>query len=230
MMKKLGLIGGMGPESTLVYYREILYGVKNKLGVDAFPPISIDSINLYEMLKYCDNDRSRLICLLEQSIENLAAGGAQFAALTSNTSHLVYKELEASSPIPLVSILDTTIAEVERLGYKKIGLLGTIFTMEGDFFREPFARRGINLVTPDATTRRFINDCITTELELGLVKESTLSAFNKIISDMYKENGIEAVILGCTELPLLFKDAQTPVVCLDTMQLHIEALVDMIIE
>ena len=229
-MKKLGLIGGMGPELTLVYYRDILYGVKNKLGVDVFPPISIDSINLYEMLEYCDNDHSKLIRLLEHSIESLAAGGAQFAALTSNTSHLVYEELASSSPIPLVSIIDTTYAEVKRLGYKKIGLLGTIFTMEGNSFREPFARRGINLVTPDAPTRRFVSDRITTELEIGLVKESTLNAFNKIIGDMQRENGIEAVILGCTELPLLFKDAQTPVVCLDTMQLHIAALVDMIIE
>jgi len=229
-MKKLGLIGGMGPESTIVYYHDILYGVKNKLGMDVFPPISIDSINLYEMLEYCDNDNSRLIGLLEQSIENLAAGGAQFAALTSNTSHLVYDALAASSPIPLVSIIDTTCAEVERLGYKKVGLLGTTFTTEGNFFREPFASRGINLVTPDAPTRRFVSDRITSELEIGLVKESTLNAFNKIISDMHKENGIEAVILGCTELPLLFKNAQTPVVCLDTMQLHIAALVDMIIE
>jgi len=229
-MKKLGLIGGMGPESTVMYYREILYGVKKKLGVDAFPPISIDSINLYEMLEYCDNDHSRLINLLQQSIENLAEGGAQFAAFTSNTSHLVYDEVAASSPIPIVSILDATCAEVERLGYKKVGLLGTIFTMEGNFYREPFARRGINLVTPDAPTRRFVSDRITKELEIGLVKETTLNDFEKIINDMHKKNGIEAVIMGCTELPLLFKNIQTSVVCLDTMKLHIATLVDMIIK
>lgn len=111
----------------------------------------------------------------------------------------------------------------------KIGLLGTVFTMTGDFFKKPFTDRGIEIVVPDDGEMQFINQKISCELEQGIVKEETRQAFLKIIERMKSKDGIQAVVLGCTELPLILNDSVCPVPCLDTMKIHIQTLVDLIV-
>lgn len=229
-MKKLGLVGGMGPESTMVYYHDILHGVNHRSGHNTFPPILIDSVDLYEMLEYCKSDPERLTDLLVNSIEHLKSAGAEVVALTSNTSHMVFDQVKSEIDLPIVSILDTTCAEVIRLGYKKVGLLGTTFTMEGKFFKKPFTKAGINLFTPEPKLRRYVDEKITTELEMGIVKEDTYQEFCSMIRHMQDHQGIEALILGCTELPLLFQGRVSPIPLLDTMDLHVKALIDIILE
>ena len=112
---------------------------------------------------------------------------------------------------------------------KKLGLLGTRFTMQGEFFKKPFIESGIEIITPNESDMAVVNDKISSELELGIVKPETLALFQEIIKRMKTENGIEAIILGCTELPLILNDEVSPVPCLDTMQIHINALIDMIV-
>ncbi|WP_275507569.1 aspartate/glutamate racemase family protein [Clostridium ragsdalei] len=138
--------------------------------------------------------------------------------------------LKNSVNIPLVSIIEATCDEVKRRNISKVGLLETIFTMNGEFFKKPFTKNHIEVITPTDEEREFVNQKISQELELGIVKEETLLAFLKIIQRMKVENGIQAIILGCTEFPLLVKGVKTPVDCLDTMQIHIETLVNMIID
>jgi len=230
-MKKLGLIGGMGPESTIPYYHDIVYGVQEALGENVFPELTIESVNVFKVLGLCGEQKyDELAEYLMGAINNLVKSGADFAALSANTPHIVFDRLKENSPIPLISIIEATCEEAKRRGLKKIGLLGTIFTMTGEFFKVPFVETGIDIVIPSEEEMQLINEKISTELELGIVKEDTLTAFQHIIAHMKEETGIEAIILGCTELPLLLNDEVSPVPCLDTMQIHIQTLVKAILE
>lgn len=228
-MKKLGLVGGMGPESTIPYYHDIVYGVQKKVG--HFPALTIESVDVFKVLELCKNEEYKeLLNYLMDAISHLAASGADFAALSANTPHIIFDELQERSPIPLVSILESTCEEVKRRHISKVGLLGTIFTMDKDFFKNPFIRNQIEIITPNYDEKKFVNEKISNELELGIVKDKTRAEFIKIINRMKNEDKIQAIVLGCTELPLLFKGIDPPVECLDTMQIHIQTLVNMILE
>lgn len=229
-MKKLGLVGGMGPESTIPYYRDIVYGVQKKLGRNCFPNLTVESVDVFEVLRFCGEQKyDELVDYLMVAIDNLIRSGADFVALSANTPHIVFDRLQEQSVVPLVSIVEATRDEALRQEKYKLGLLGTIFTMTGDFFKLPFEAKGIQIVTPTAEEMEYINEKISSELELGIVKEETLREFQKIINRMKKEDGIEAVVLGCTELPLLLNEKMCPVPCLDTMRIHIETLVERIV-
>lgn len=141
-MKKLGLVGGMGPESTIPYYHDIVYGVQKKLGRSCFPELTIESVNVFYVLKLCDEKKYDVLTeYLLNAINNLAKSGADFAALSANTPHIIFDRLQERSPIPLISIVETAGIEAKRRGLKKIGLFGTVFTMTGDFFKEPFFKK-----------------------------------------------------------------------------------------
>ncbi len=230
-MKKLGLIGGMGPESTIPYYHDIVYGVQEALGESVFPELTIESVNVFKVLGLCKEQKyDELTAYLMGAIDNLAKSGADFAALSANTPHIVFDRLKEQSPIPLISIVEATCEDAKRRGLKKIGLLGTIFTMAGEFFKAPFIENGIEVIVPTESEMELINEKISAELELGIVKDETLTAFQQIITRMRDEDGIEAIVLGCTELPLLLNDEASPVSCLDTMQIHIQAIVETILD
>ncbi|MBQ7934161.1 MAG: amino acid racemase [Lachnospiraceae bacterium] len=230
-MKKLGLVGGMGPESTIPYYHDIVYGVKERLGQDSFPNLTIESVDVFQVLNLCGQQKyDELTAYLMGAINNLIKSGADFVALSANTPHIVFDRLKEQSTVPLVSIIEATRDEALRLGFHKIGLLGTIFTMTGEFFKRPFLESNIEIITPREDEMDYINNKISSELELGIVKEETLKEFQRIISRMEKEEGIETVILGCTELPLLLNDRVSPVPCLDTMEIHIKTLIDRIMD
>lgn len=230
-MKKLGLIGGMGPESTIPYYHDIVYGVQQKLGTNAFPELTIESVNVFQVLRLCGEQKYKeLTEYLLQAIHHLAAAGADFAALSANTPHIVFDELQRQSPLPLVSIVESTCREAKRQQLTKIGLIGTVFTMKGDFFKKPFLQNGIDVIIPAEQEMAYINDKISSELELGVVKEETLKEFQKIIERMKCEDCIQAIVLGCTELPLILNNQVSPVPCLDTMKIHIQDLVNWIVQ
>lgn len=230
-MKKLGLIGGMGPESTIPYYHDIVYGVQKAVGKSMFPELSIESVNVFNILKLCDEKKyDELTDYLMNAINNLVKSGAEFAALSANTPHIVFDKLKEQSPIPLISIVEATCEEAKHRGLKKIGLLGTIFTMTEEFFKKPFLKNEIQVVIPSESEIKMINEKISAELELGIVKEETLLLFQNVINRMKIENGIEAIVLGCTELPLLLNDEVSSVPCLDTMQIHINSIVKAILD
>lgn len=230
-MKKLGLVGGMGPESTIPYYHDIVYGVQDRGGKNFFPNLAIESVNAFDVLRLCNEQKyDELTNYLMQAIKNLIASGADFIALSANTPHIVFDRLQARSTVPLVSIVEAACNEAIRLNKHRVGLLGTIFTMKEDFFKKPFYSSNIEIITPTTEEMEYINLKISSELELGIIKEETLQEFQRIIKRMRQEDCIEVVILGCTELPLLLNDEVSPVPCLDTMKIHIQRLIDLIVE
>lgn len=224
-MKKLGLIGGTGPESTLIYYKKIVYGANKIVGKEFFPNITIESLNVFNVLNFCSEKKyDDLAHYILNGIENLVAAGCDVVSLTGNTPHIVFDVLEEKSPVPVVSIIKATCEEASRQGLKKVGLLGTRFTMEGDFFKKPFREKGIEVFAPDGKDLDYIAEKIAHELEHGIVTEETRSGFLQVIQNLIAKEGIEAVVLGCTELPLLFDGLALPIACLDTLEIHARAL------
>lgn len=227
-MKKLGLIGGIGPESTLLYYRKLVYAAHERVGEHFFPNLTIESLNVFDVFRYCQaKDYDGLTAYLMAGIDNLIAAGAEIVAMTGNTPHIVFGALQAQSGVPLVSIVEATRDEAVRQCISRLGLLGTRFTMEADFFKEPFRASGIDVIAPTALEIDYIADRIADELERGIVRDETRAAFLAVVQRMKDEQGIDAVVLGCTELPLLFSGVEVPVKTLDTMEVHIRALLEM---
>lgn len=228
-MKKIGLIGGTGPESTLVYYRELNTRLNKLADGKAFPEISIESLNLYKALNLVSEEKyDELADYILDKIKILEKGGAEIIALTAATMHVVFDSLKSSVGVPFISIPEAAAEYAVKKGYKKVGLLGTIFTMEKDYLSKAFVSRGIEVCTPDKEDRLLVNNRIANELEYGIVKKESQSQLISIIEKMKKDKGIEAVILGCTELPLALNENNCPVDCLDIMDIHIQKLVELI--
>lgn len=228
-MKKLGLIGGVGPESTLLYYKKLVYLLQKEVGPEFFPNLTIESLNVFDVLAFCENkDFDGLISYLMKGINSLIAGGSEVIALTGNTPHIVFDQLQAKSSVPLVSIVETTKDAAKHKGYAKIGLLGTKFTMQAEFFKKPFIDAGIAVIAPHGDEQLFIAEKISKELEHGIISTETQKQMLQIVQRMRNEDGIEAIVLGCTELPLIFKDAILSVPVLDTLEIHIQELVKVI--
>ena len=228
-MKKLGLIGGTGPESTIEYYRQIEYGVQAKAG--SFPNLTIESLSVFDVLRFCEEkDYKGLTAYLIKGFQCLADAGADFACLTGITPHIVYEELSEQSPIPIISIVETACERAKSLGYGKIALLGTYPTMKGAFFQKIFCAQGIEVVTPRESEMLYIGEKIETELELARVVPETQQSFCSIAERLVYDENVQAIVLGCTELPLILNDSLTAVPCLDAMKIHIERLISMILE
>lgn len=227
-MKKLGLIGGMGPESTIPYYHDIVHGVHDRAG--RFPLMSIESVDVFHVLRLESEGRlDELADYLSAAIERIANAGAEVGALCANTPHIVFDELQARSPIPLISIVDACRGEARRRGFEKLGLLGTAPTMEGDFYHRAFAEARMELVTPSVDDRRYVAGKISEELEFGILREDTRVGLASVVRRMRDAEGIQAVVLGCTELPLILNDGVTCVPCLDTISIHVTALIEAIL-
>lgn len=228
-MKKIGLVGGTGPESTLIYYKEINKRVNELNGNNVFPEIIIDSLDLYKALDLVANRQyDELSEYILNAIHNLEKGGAEIVALTAGTMHVIYDRIRDEVSVPFISIPETVAEFAVSRKYKRVGLLGTIFTMEQDYLSKAFVERGIEVIVPDADKRIIVNDRISKELEYGIVKKESVEELIEIIHCMKEEKEIEAVILGCTELPLALNKDNCPVECLDIMDIHIQELVNLI--
>lgn len=227
-IKKIGLVGGTGPESTLMYYKELNSRIDALTGGQAMPDVAIESVNFRRAWEYVtSSDKEALSDYLAEKVNSLYAGGAEVISLTAATMHIVVDELNAKTEAKLVSIPKAIAEDAAEKGFKKVGLLGTIFTMEQDYMKKDIRDAGIEIFIPEKKDRELIAKRIYEELELGIVKESTLKEFVDIINKMKEEQGIEAVILGCTELPLLLNSENTPVPCLDSVEIHIRKLIEL---
>ncbi|MCD8154405.1 MAG: amino acid racemase [Clostridiales bacterium] len=226
-MTKIGLIGGTGPESTLIYYKEFVYGVQKKAGTSYFPNLTIESLSVFDVLNFCEEGNYKgLTEYLLAGINNLAAAGVKYGALTGITPHIVFNQLQEMSPIPLISIVDTACEFSKIQGYKRVALLGTYPTMKGDFFQKSFLKSGIEVITPNSKEMQYIGHKIESELELGIVAPDTQKQFKTIAERLIEEEKAEAIVLGCTELPLTFNGISVPVAYIDVMRVHIDKLID----
>jgi aspartate racemase len=225
----LGIIGGIAPESTVAYYRQIVALYRERTNDGSYPKIIINSIDLTSMLKLVATDLDGLTELLLQEIQRVADAGAGIALFASNTPHIVFDRLSARSPLPLISIVDTALREAQRFGVKKAGLLGTKFTMLGRFYSDTFARCGIEIVVPPAAAMEWVHNTYMTELVNGIFRPETKAKFIEVIATLRDGEGADAVILGGTELPLILTDTGDVFVQLiDTTKTHVEAAVALI--
>jgi aspartate racemase len=223
-MKTLGMIGGIGPESTVVYYRSIIAAYREQRPDGSYPSILINSIDLTRMLGLIGaNQFSEVGEYLAQEVQKLAQAGADFGLIAANTPHIVFDEIQRQSPIPLISIVEIARKEAQRLGLKKVGLLGIRFTMQGRFYPDIFSRSGIELSVPALDEQDYIHDKYLNEMVPGVILLETRERLLQIVDRMRIEQGIEGLILGGTELPLILKDAHhNGIPFLDTTQIHVK--------
>ena len=226
-MKTLGIIGGIAPESTIEYYRLIIESYRAQNPDGNYPPLIINSINLKKMIELIEaNKLAEITEYLLSELQKLARAGADIGLLASNTPHIVFDDLQHKSPIPLISIVQATCQTAQAMGLKKVGLLGTRFTMQGRFYPEVFSSRGIELVVPDINDQEYIHDKYMNELINGIFLDETRQGLLAIAERMKEKTGIQGVILGGTELPLILRDVNDLGIPLfDTTRIHVEQAV-----
>ena len=227
-MKTLGMIGGIGPESTIQYYR-LIHALYRKHCTDgSSPSIIINSISVKRVLALAEAERLEdLAAFLSPEVDRLVAAGADFALLAANTPHLVFDELARMTRIPLLSIVEVTCREAKAKRISRAALIGTRSTMQASFYPRVFEPAGISIVLPTLQEQDLIHTRYVGELVRGIVLPDVRSAFNAIIERLRLDEGIQGVILGGTELSLLFEEGSLPgLQLLDTTRIHAEAAVE----
>ena len=219
-MKTIGLIGGMSWESTASYYQLINETIKEKLGGLHSAKILLYSVDFAEIERYqASGDWDKSAEVLSQIAQNLEQAGADFIVICTNTMHKVAPQIQKTISIPILHIAQATADALLENGIKKVGLLGTKYTMTQEFYKEKLLEAGLEVVIPDQAGVEEVNRIIYDELCLGQIEESSKQAYLSIIDDL-KKAGAEAVILGCTEIGLLVKQEDTDVPLFDTTVIH----------
>ena len=220
-MKTIGMLGGMSWESTATYYRILNEGIKSALGGFHSARIAMVSVDFDEMEKLQHTGRwEQMARLLGAAAKSVEAAGADFLLICTNTMHKVAPQIEQAISIPLLHIADATAEQLVRDRISCVGLLGTQFTMEQDFYKRRLTEKfGIKVVIPDAGDRELVHEVIYDELCMGKITVNSRSSYLHII-DKLKQHGAEAVVLGCTEIALLVQQAHTPVPLYDTTEIH----------
>lgn len=226
-MRTLGIIGGLGPESTIDYYRSVISLCRTRKPEAGYPHVIINSLDVDKGLAMLDAGRlSDLADYLARGVEVLVRAGADFGCIAANTPHLVFDEVQHRSAIPLLSIVRATSEYAKARGLKKVGLFGTGFTMKASFYPEEFQRAGIAMVRPKDAEREFIHRKYIDELLNNKFLAETRTEILRIAQRMKDEERIEALVLAGTELPLLLRGSDSPALSfLDTTVIHVEAIV-----
>jgi len=226
-MKTLGMIGGVGPESTIDYYGSIIARYRKAKADGSYPQFVINSIDLNKGRSLIEvGNLTGLIQYLVEELEKLARAGAQFGLIAANTPHLVFDELQHVSPIPLISIVDATAKVAKRLGLKRVGLFATTFTIKAGFFAKTFSRYEIEVVNPEPNEQEFIHDKYMNELVEGIFLDDTRDGLLAIVDKMARDHKVDGIVLGGTELPLILRDeSHNGIPLLNTTKIHVEAAV-----
>jgi aspartate racemase len=226
-MKTLGIIGGLGPESTIDYYERIIALYRKRTGDGSYPQFIVNSINLKRGLDFMDaNNLTGMADYLVEEIGKLARAGATFGLISANTPHIVFEEVASKSPIPLISIVEATCAAAKTRKLKRLALFGTRYTMQATFYPKVFSREGIELFVPDHEDQAYIHDKYLNELVSGTFLPETREGLLAIIDRMKANSDIDGVILAGTELPLILRNSEhNGIPFLDTTAIHCEAAV-----
>jgi len=220
--KTIGILGGVSPESTITYYEHIVRTYCKRFGDHSYPEILIYSVSFQTIMNWQKEKMwDRIEKLLINGIIRLNKGGADFGLIASNTMHFVFEKVQKKSPIPLISIIDATAEKIKKEGMDTVGLLGTAFTMSQAFYKEKLLHSGINVLIPREKEQKYINRVIHEELINGKVIPRSKEGFLKIIKSLVDRRA-QGVILGCTEIPLLVRDEDSPVKLFDTTKIHAE--------
>lgn len=225
---KFGIVGGIGPASTVDYYNGIIQKYLEVRGT--YPELVIDSVDMNRMCGYFDNkDYNNALSMLVSSIYNLKNAGAEYAAIASNTPHIIFDEISRYSPLPIISIVEETCKNIAANGFKKVLVLGTGFTMKSEFYTKSLMKYGIEAITPRIDDIEKLQSIIFPNLENGIVVNEDKAKMISISESYIKEFNAEAVVLGCTEIPLMIKEGDMSVPVVNTTQIHIDAISKLLI-
>jgi len=228
-MKKVGIVGGLGPASTIDYYRDIIETYRKVYGDDNYPEIVIDSINMGDIINgIANNDFDGVASYLLSSISNLEKAGASFAAIASNTPHIVWDRIINKVSIPLISIIDVTCNHIVRQDYKKVLIFATKFTMKNGLYSEALSRRNINWILPNEEDIEILGDIIYPNLENAIVIAKDKIKMLQIAEKYIKQYNADSILLGCTEIPLMIKPNDVSVPVINTTEIHIESICEML--
>jgi aspartate racemase len=224
-MKTIGILGGLGPESTISYYRYITEMYYERYKDYAYPNIIISSPSFLEFI----DAEYKLPEKIKDTIQNMQMAGADFVVAACNSVHVVYDEIASDIPIPWFSIMDAVAEQIKKENITRVGLLGTVFTMGGVFFQKTLAKHGITTITPSDDDQKKINEIIYSELIREVVKEDSRQFVLDCI-DRLVDRGAEGIILGCTELPFLIKQKHTGIKIFDTTKIHSQKTLELALE
>ena len=224
-MKKVGFIGGLGPPSTVDYYLGYIGRVRKAYGENCFPEFTVENVNLAKVINGISEKRySDTADYLLESIGNLKAAGAEIAAITANTPHIVWDIMSERFPIPVISIIDASIDEMKERDFRKVVVFGTQLTLESGLYDSKMIKAGIEPVIPTDEDKKKIGDLIFPNLENGVIipeeRDEMLALAEKYITG----SDADAILLGCTEIPLVIKNGDVSVPVLDTAQIHLDAI------
>ena len=226
-MKTAGMIGGVGPESTIEYYRGIVTEFRKATGEDIYPSLIINSINMARLRDLIAAERrGEAADYLVEELQRLSAAGASFGFIGANAPHLVFAEVLRRSPLPLISIVEVTCAEAKARGLKKLALFGARFTMQAAFYPEVFSKEGIAIVMPMAEEQAWIHEIYLNQLVHGLIRPETRERLLQIAERIRNQDNTDGLILGGTELSLILREESAcGIPLLDTTKIHVRAVV-----
>ncbi|MBS1871713.1 MAG: aspartate/glutamate racemase family protein [Acidobacteria bacterium] len=220
MHRTIAILGGMSPESTVTYYELITRGYTERFGDYGYPEILIHSVNFQKYVDWQHQGRWDLAAeAMADALNRLRRAGADFGLIATNTMHIVFDQVQAAVPMPLLHIVDVTAEAIRAAGLGRVALLGTVFTMQGEFYRGRLEKAGLQVLTPDPAGRNTVNTIIYDELCRGVVREESRAELLEIIAKL-ESQGAEGAILGCTELPLLVRPQHCCLPLFDTTALH----------
>jgi aspartate racemase len=224
-MAVIGMIGGLGPESTLDYYRMMIAKHRAMVKADRNPEIIIYSVDVYKLLDCFDAGKLDAAAdILTSAVKVLHKAGADFGFMSANTPHIVFDKVKKNSPIPLVSIVEETCKAVAGRCIGRVGFLGTRFSMRSSFYQNEFGSNGIKVFVPNIDEQNYIHEKLETEIELGIFMDGTRDGLLKIVERMIRDDAIEGVILGCTELPLILTKDEFGIPFFNTSEIHVNSI------
>jgi aspartate racemase len=228
-MKKIGIIGGLGPEPTIDYYKIITRHFQEKRA--SYPRIIVYSMDVEELRLLFESERlDDVVDVLGEGVDALHRAGADFGLIAANTPHIVFDELMKRSPIPFLSIVTETRKAIEARGLERVGLLGTIFTMKSDLFQRELVPAGIDLYVPNDEEQEYIQRKIYEELTVGRFEDETRAGLLDIAGNLIERHSIEGLILGCTELPLILDREELGIPFFNTTRIHAEGAIVLCME
>lgn len=225
-MKKIGIVGGLGPESTMDYYKGIIDAFFPTYEKKGYPEISIESMDLHSVIALMRADAwDKIAKTIASRFERLREGGAELGAIASNTPHKMFKQIQSKTSLPLISIVEATCEYANRKKLKKLCLLGTELTMSSNYYQQVFDRHSVSLIVPTPDEQAFIQHKLFTEIEFGIIKDKTKTKLLSIVESIQNASHPDGLILGCTELPLIIKSEDVSIPCLNTTSIHISKIV-----
>lgn len=223
MHKRIGILGGMSPASTVEYYQYLTRSYTARYGDYGYPEILIYSVSFQSYVDWPLDERWDLVARgLSEAAHKLELAGADFIIIATNTMHLVFDQVQARVSVPMLSLLDAIGDAVLARGLERVGLLGMRFAMEQGFYQDALAARGIEVLVPDAVDREVVNRVIYEELVAGRIREESRAEYLSIIGRL-AERGAEGIVLGCTEIPLLVAQSDVALPLFDSTVIHAEA-------